>query len=114
MEYIHYEDSIVEKLEVELVGLPLEGYICNPGTLKWEDAFALKNVLANKQCKWVSLTKQQVADRKASNKQRLEWGKEVYGPPWKKRVTKTGLAIGVANIDRTEGDGDIGMGGDAA
>ncbi len=110
MEYVHYEDSIVEKMGVELVGWPFEGRICNPGTLKCEEAFALKNALANKQCKWVSLTKQQVADRKARNKRCLEQGEEVYGPPRKKRATKTGSA----SIEGNGGDSNIEMGGDAA
>jgi hypothetical protein len=99
MNYIHYEDKIVEDLEVELIGWPLPGPICNPGTLRSHDAVILRDVLADNRCKWIELTKQQVADRKARNAERVANGEQVYGPPRKKRSRKDSAVDGENNGD---------------
>jgi len=80
MNYIHYEHLIIERLGVALAGWPLGSCICNPGALTSSDAYVLKNALANKTCKWVRLTAQQLEDRKTSNRQRVANGENVYGP----------------------------------
>jgi hypothetical protein len=67
MNYVHYKCQIVEQLGMALVGWPLGGCICNPRTLPSDDALVLKNALANKTCRWVKLSVQQLADQKASN-----------------------------------------------
>ncbi len=67
MNYVYYEHDIVEKLGVALAGWPLGGFICNLGALTSNDALVLRNALANKMCKWIRLTVQQLEDWKASN-----------------------------------------------
>jgi len=92
MNYVHYEHDIVEKLGVALAGWPLDGSICNPGALISDDALVLRNALANKTCKWIRLTAQQLEDQKASNMQHAANGEDIYGPPQKKRARKAGSA----------------------
>ena len=99
MNYVHYESHVIEKLGVVLAGWPLGGSICNPGTLTSDDALVLRNALANKTCKWVRLTVQQLEDRKASNMQHAANGEDVYGPPRKKRARKAGSANREMEVD---------------
>ncbi len=101
MNYVHYESHVIEKLGVVLAGWPLGGSICNPGTLTSDDTLVLRNALANKTCKWVRLTVQQLEDRKASNMQHAANGEDIYGPPRKKRARKTDPADSEQN-----GEGD--------
>jgi hypothetical protein len=101
MNYTHYERQ-VEKLGVAIVGWPLGGRICNPGALTSDDALVLRSALADRTCKWVRLTAQQLEERKASNAQRAINGEDVYGPPRKKRAKKTGPADGERNEDGDE------------
>ena len=86
MNYENYEHQIVECLGVALIGWPLHGNICQPGRLAIDDATVLRNALDSEDCKWVILTHQQLASRKASNLQRQANGEAIYGPPRKKRA----------------------------
>jgi hypothetical protein len=80
MNYENYECKIVEHLGVKLVGWPLHGRVCQPGTLSIEDAIILRKALADKSCKWVRLTDVQVMARKDDNLKRQANGEVVYGP----------------------------------
>jgi hypothetical protein len=91
MNYEHYKDKIVEAFGVHLVGWPLEGPVCNPGKISTTQAIILSNALKSGVCKWVSLTSEEVADRKACNAQRVINGEQVYGPPRKKRARKASV-----------------------
>ena len=113
MNYVHYERQIVEKLGVALAGWPLGGRVCNPGTLSSDDALILRNALAKKTCKWIRLTAQQLEDQKASNMQCAINGKDVYGPPRKKRARKTGPTDSVGNDD-DEGNREMEVDGESS
>jgi len=80
MNYVHYEHLIIERLGVALAGWPLGSCICNPGALTSSNTYVLRNALADKTCKWVRLTAQQVEDQKASNRQHAADGENVYEP----------------------------------
>jgi hypothetical protein len=107
MDYVHYEHLIIVKLGVALAGWPLVGHICNPRALTSDDALVLKNALANKTCKWVRLTVQQLKDRKASNTQHAAAGEDVYGPSWKKQAKKTGPTDSERNEDANNGEMEV-------
>ncbi|KAH9955750.1 hypothetical protein BC827DRAFT_1158100 [Russula dissimulans] len=104
MNYTHYEDKIVESLGVALVGWPINGPVQNPGELTRDDAIILKHALETKDCKWIRLTTQQIATRKARNKQCLADGEQVYGPPRKQRARKIGPSCEGLEI---EGGGEM-------
>ncbi len=101
MNYVHYEHDIIEKLGVVLAGWPLGSSICNPGALISDNALVLRNALANKMCKWIRLTAQQLEDQKASNMQHAANGEDIYGPPQKKRARKAGSADREIEVDST-------------
>jgi hypothetical protein len=86
--YARFEASIVETYGIALTGWPFAGSICNPGDLDSKDIITLKQALLEKKCKWVILTQEQRAERKASNALRVADGEQVYGPPRKKRAVK--------------------------
>jgi len=86
MNYTHYEDKIVEALNVALDGWPLCSRVCNPGSLSCYEANTLKDALASGACKWVTLTLEEVAARKVDNWHRVANGEQVYGPPRKQRA----------------------------
>jgi hypothetical protein len=67
MNYPHYEDKIVKPLGVVLDGWPIEGSVCNPGLLSRNDGAILENALCNNRCKWVILSPDELAARKASS-----------------------------------------------
>jgi hypothetical protein len=90
MNYSNYEREIVERLGVDLIGWPLHGSIRQPGKLSYEDAVILRNALAQKDCKWVKLTYEQVLARKNSNLERVANGEVIYGPPRKQRARTKG------------------------
>ncbi len=92
---------------IALTGWPLGSSICNPGTLTSDDALVLRNTLANKTCKWVRLTAQQLEDWKASNMQCAANGEDIYGPPQKKRARKTGPADSEQNGEGDDGEMEV-------
>jgi len=83
MNYIHYEDKIVEVLEVALDGWPIPGRVCNPGDLNSYDIEKLRKALTRRVCKWITLTPEEVSARRIDNQQCAANGEQVYGPPRK-------------------------------
>lgn len=67
MNYPHYEDKIVKPLGVVLDGWPIEGCVRNPGLLTCNDAAILEDALCNNRCKWIILSPDELAARKAGN-----------------------------------------------
>src|SRR5260221_13561265 len=98
MNYIHYEDKIVEVLEVALDGWPIPGRICNPGDLNCGDMNKLRKALTRGVCKWVTLTPEEVSARQIDNQQCAANGEQVYGPPRKQRARNA--------VSCSSGDGD--------
>ena len=74
MNYARYEAVIVEKHGIALTGWPFTGPIRNPGALDSTDIITLKHALHEKRCKWIILTEEQRAARKASNAERVADG----------------------------------------
>ena len=91
MNYLNYEKKIVEQYSIELTGWPLLGCICNPGDLNTHDTAILKKALVDDQCKWKTLTQEEVTAQAHSNKQREANGESVYGPSWKSHAPKVPL-----------------------
>ncbi len=94
MNYAHCEASIVESYGVALTGWPIAGPIRNPGELDSKDIITLRRALLEKKCKWIILTQEQRAERKASNALRVADGEQVYGPPRKKRAIMKDHVVG--------------------
>jgi hypothetical protein len=67
MNYAQYDEKIVQKHGIALVGWPINGSVRNPGFLTCDECIIVKRALAAKQCKWIKLTPQKVAGWKASN-----------------------------------------------
>lgn len=93
MNYDNYERCIVECYGVELHGWPLPGCVCNPSKVGGVAVLnKLLQALKDSTCRWVKLSRGELAARIARNKECEAQGEQVYKPRKKHGVssTKTG------------------------
>ncbi|KAI0274603.1 hypothetical protein BC834DRAFT_965116 [Gloeopeniophorella convolvens] len=111
MNYDNYEQRIVEKLGVCLVGWPIPSPVRNPGTLTRDETLVLHNALVAGACRWEALSGEEVEARKAENRRRQANGEKIYKP----RKPRAKKAKGIASAGAGEGDSEgTGEDGEAA
>jgi hypothetical protein len=88
MNYVNYDQAIVEKYKAKLVGWPMGLKFANPSAIGTvDDIRALRNALKTGECKWIALTKRQQAEHTEMLKIKRDAG-EVVGKKRKERSDK--------------------------
>ena len=87
MHYVNYEDAIVQRHGVKLVGWTYSRFI-NPADINGvADIWTLRDALRSGACHWIRLSNQELQDRKADVEARRERG-EVVAKKRKERSDK--------------------------
>ena len=87
MNYVNYEDAIVERFKVKLVGWTFKQFVSPTDINTVQDVRELRNALKNGACHWVQLSPQALKDHVAAVDERRKQG-EVVGKKRKERNDK--------------------------
>ena len=99
MNYLSYQEKIVEKYGVKLTGWPIHGHIRNPGQLSTDDNIILLKALVDGKCKWRKLMQGEVSAQKLSNKQLDMNGGTVDEPPQQPRTQQLHVIDSEMQVD---------------
>ena len=104
MNYENYEGKIVERYGVALQGWPC-GEIRNPSKVgSHQEVTKLLEALKSGECRWVTLSDEEIAQRKATNKAHQARGETVYksrkeGPRKRKSGKKSAKSAAIVESD---------------
>jgi hypothetical protein len=93
MNYRNYERAIVEHCGVALINWPLSGVVQNPSKIGGRNQVqTLLDALQSNQCKWVSLSEEELSQRMTDNRARQARSEVVYIPR-KQRTAPTAKKV---------------------
>ncbi|KAG1767338.1 hypothetical protein EV702DRAFT_980156 [Suillus placidus] len=110
MNYRNYECAIVEHCGVALINWPLSGVVQNPSKIGGRNQVqTLLDALQSNQCKWVSLSEEELSQRMTDNRARQACSEVVYIPR-KQRTAPTAKKSAKVIIDSSESSSDESIG----